>query len=150
MNRKPVTISADALVHEAAEIQIKQRLFSVAVVDAQHRLVGFFSQQGCMLALLDVVHHSIPECPVTGYLDPRPPTISEETSLLSIAHLFTREGYRHAVLAVLRDARLVGTVTRLDVIRAVENYIAGVKDTASVMLYMSALKEMDETPPFGR
>ena len=49
----------------------------------------------------------------------------------------------HAPLAWDVDDR-----RRLGVIQAVMNYLAGVEDRHAQALYISALKDMDETPPF--
>jgi hypothetical protein len=65
-----------------------------------------------------------------------------------VAEMFVKGGYSNRSLPVLRGDRLVGLVTRLGVIQAVMDYFAGAKNQKSETLYISALKNMDETPPF--
>ena len=70
------------------------------------------------------------------------------SSLMAAVEAFAKEGRANFALAVLRGERLVGVVTRLDVLRAAMDYFAGEKDTSPGTLYLSALKRMDDKPPF--
>ena len=101
-----------------------------------------------MNALLDFVHDEVPPGPAKGYLDPESPTITEETSLMAAAEIFVRRGPELWAIPVMRDDRIVGAVYRLDVIGAVMEYVAGIEDRKAQTLYISALKEIDEKPPW--
>jgi CBS domain-containing protein len=148
MNRKPVILDPDTRMGDVARIFLKKKIPSAAVVDEEQRFVGVVSTQGLMLALVDAVHDEVPAGAVAGYLDPDPPRLTEKTPLMVVAEMFVKGGYTNRSLPVLRGDRLVGLVTRLGVIQAVMNYLAGVEDRHAQALYISALKDMDETPPF--
>jgi hypothetical protein len=67
---------------------------------------------------------------------------------MAAVEAFVKGGRANLALPVLRGERLVGVVTRLDVVRATMDHFAGEKDTTPGTLYISALKKMDEKPPF--
>ena len=149
MNRRPAIVDPDAHMGLVAETFLKKKVPCAAVIDSQHRFHGLVSAQGLMLALVDVVYDEVPPAPAKAYLDPEQPKLTEETSLMAVAELFVKGGYVNRALPVLRGERFVGIVTRLDVIRAIMDFFAGVKtgDPAAT-LYISALKEIDEKPSF--
>jgi CBS domain-containing protein len=146
MNRRPVTVDAEMSMGDVARVFLKKKIPSLAVVEGEGRFLGLISTQGLMRALMDVLHDEVPAGPVKHYLDPDQPRLAEGTALVKVAQLFVQTGYENRSLPVLRGERLVGLVTRLDVIRAVMNYFAGVKGKGAETLYISALKEIDEKP----
>ena len=148
MARDPIVLTNDQIVRDAAEQMWKRGSPAAVLVDENRHPLGILSQQGLMLALLDVVHHDMPPGPLRQYLDPGMPTISERAGLLRMAELFVRKGYSVRALPVLRAERLVGIVLRRDVVHAVMEYLKGVDDVQQRVLYLSALREMDEAPHF--
>ena len=70
--------------------------------------------------------------------------ISEDLDLMSIAQIFLDTPYRR--LPVLREDTLIGQVSRRDVIRAAIKVIGSSPDRASTLLYLSALREMQDVP----
>jgi CBS domain-containing protein len=147
MERVPAIVDLEMPVRDVAEIFTKKNIQCIGVVDSEERYQGIVSTQGLMVALVDFVYDEVPPGPVKSYLDPETPTLSEKQTLMTVAERFARTGNDHPVLPVLRDGRLVGLVTRLDVIRAVMDYFASAKQNRSETLYISALRENDEKPP---
>jgi len=148
MNRKPVLIDPETTMGDVAQLFLKKKVPSAAVVDDERRFVGTISTQGLMLALVDAVYEEVPTGSAKSYIDPDPPRLTEQMSLMQVAELFVKGGYTNRSLPVLRGDRLVGMVTRLDVVRAVMDYLGGARGTDSQTLYISALKEIDEKPSF--
>ena len=141
-------VSPETSLRDVAKILLKRKISGAAVLDKKERFQGFLSTHGLMLAVVDFLNEEIPVGPVQSYLDPEPPVLAEESSLMAAVEAFAKEGRANFALAVLRGERLVGVVTRLDVLRAAMDYFAGEKDTSPGTLYLSALKRMDEKPPF--
>ena len=148
MNRKPILLRVDQLVRDAAELMWKKASPVAVVVDDERRPLGILSQQGLMQALLDSVNHGMPAGPLRQYLDPGLQRIDENAGPVRMAELFVREGYSVRALLVVRGERLVGLVLRRDVVHAVMDYLQGVEDHQQGTLYLSALREVDETPDF--
>jgi len=96
-----------------------------------------------MLALAHIVHHQLPAGPVSEYLDPPPPSVEETTPLLTVVQVFADSGHAHPLLPALRDARLVGTVSRRDVARVFRTALAKAVDPAAIQLYFSAWRPDD-------
>jgi predicted transcriptional regulator len=135
-------------LRDVAQLVLKRKISGAAVIDEEERFQGFLSTQGLMVALVDFLNEEIPGGPIHSYLDTEPPRLAEESSLMAAVEAFAKGGRASVALPVLRGERLVGVVTRLDVIRVTMNYFAPEKDTSPGTLYLSALKKMDERPPF--
>lgn len=148
MDRDPITLTEDQLVRFAAECMWKRGCAAAVMVDAERRPLGVLSQQGLMLALLDIVNHGMPPGPLRQYLDLGLPIIGPNVGLLHMAELFVRKGSAVRALPVVRDTALVGLVLRRDVVHAVMDYLTGVDDVQQRVLYLSALRDSGDTPYF--
>jgi predicted transcriptional regulator len=146
MSRNPVTLKLHGSLREAALTLVARKIISAPVVDDDEQFVGMFSQQGCMVALIDAVYDRVPALEVSAFLEPGAGTVSEDTGLLSIAQIYVQGEYRNASMPVLRDGKVVGLVSRLDVIKAFVDYLADASDRKTQLLYLSALKGPDEHP----
>ena len=71
-------------------------------------------------------------------------TIHEDMDLLSIAQIFKSKGYRR--LPVVQEKKLVGQISRRDVMAAVVKLIEPASDHKSAVLYLSALREPPQAP----
>jgi len=148
MNDDPVVLTADQLVRDCAELMCDKQAPVAVLTDDERRPLGIVSEQGLMLALLDIVNHGMPPGPLRQYLDSGLETVDERVGLLHLAERFMRKGYSVRGLAVIREGRLVGVIQRRFVVQAVIDYLKGVDDPHKRVLYLSALREMDETPYF--
>jgi predicted transcriptional regulator len=64
--------------------------------------------------------------------------------LLAIAQLFLHTPYRR--LPVIKDGKLVGQISRRDLLAATHQLMAHVPQREKALLYLSALHERDEAP----
>ena len=97
-----------------------------------------------MVALLHAVHGDVPVAKVAAFLDSDARTIPETASLVSIAEVFATTAHR--ALPVLSNERVVGIVSRRDVIQAVLDMVSDLPDTQARTLYFSAVREPDYRP----
>jgi CBS domain-containing protein len=72
-------------------------------------------------------------------------TITEDTDLLGMAYIFLHTPYRR--LPVLRDEKLVGQVSRRDVLEATHKLFTVAPEREKAMLYLSALAHGSEVIP---
>ena len=144
MVTKLVTLRAETDLREAAKLLLKNKVSGAPVVDEAGQLVGVFSEKDLMTALIDAVYEELPSSEVQAYMETEPHTVTEELDLLSIAQIFHDNAFRR--LPVVRDGKLIGQISRRDVLRAVVKLIEPAADRRTVLLYLSALKDQDEAP----
>ncbi len=112
MMSSPVrTISPDATIDEAQRILLRYGHSGLSVVDEQYQLVGVISRRDLDIAL----HHGFGDTLVKGYMATTVREISPETSLAEIQAMMLK--WDIGRLPVIDRGRLVGIVTRTDVLR---------------------------------
>lgn len=105
------TIRPDTSIEQAQRILLRYGHSGLSVVNAADELVGVISRRDLDIAL----HHGFGHAPVKGYMTANPKTIVPETTLPEIESLMVT--YDIGRLPVLEGDRLVGIVTRTDVLR---------------------------------
>lgn len=141
-----ITISPSADVIDAVQLLIKHRVSGAPVVDSKGKYLGVFSEKCSMHVLLDAAYEQLPVHDVRSFMDSEAQTISPETHLLSIAQVFLLTPYRR--LPVLEDGKLVGLVTRRDVMKCwmklIDEAPSGSREMT--LIYFSALFAREEAP----
>ena len=105
------TIRPDTTIAEAQRILLRYGHSGLSVVDENGSLVGVISRRDLDIAL----HHGFSHAPVKGYMTSHLHTITPDTLLPEIENLMVT--YDIGRLPVLENDRLVGIVTRTDVLR---------------------------------
>jgi CBS domain-containing protein len=144
---KPVTtIEPDATIVEAANVMLRQHISGLPVVDAAGTLVGIVSQgdflrrseigtgrrRGRWLKFLlgsgrsatEFVHEHGRK--ISEIMSPSPVTVTEDTPLEDIADLMEKRNIKR--LPVVRGGKLVGIVTRTNLLQAVADLARDVPD----------------------
>jgi len=146
MTKKPVVLDRHTSLYEACKLLVKNNWLGAPVQDDEGKFLGTFSQQSAMRALIDAVYEEIPSTEVQAYMDPSPAVTHEDATLVKCCQLFADLTRRGPALVVLRDERVVGIISRLDIIRGVLKYLKSAPDRKTRLLYLSALTDRDETP----
>lgn len=121
MARKLITFRTDTDVVDAIELMLRNRISGAPVVDDQGQLVGVFSERFSMRALLSMAYDQLPGARVGSYMNTDTArVIPHDLPLLAVAQKFLTTRYRR--LPVVDGDRLVGQVSRRDVLRA-EHYL---------------------------
>jgi CBS domain-containing protein len=111
-NTKVITIASDATVEEAIRVLLENRISGAPVTDENGTLLGVVSE----FPLLEVIYSpKLKTAPVTKLMTRDVLTVEEGTLLSDIATLFVTHRIRR--VPVLRDGRLVGVVSRADLLR---------------------------------
>lgn len=117
MAKNVVTVPPDMDSFDAIAMLLKRRISGAPVVDAGGQFLGIFSEKTSMDLLLGAAYEQLPTCQVRAFMDADfGRVIDEEKDLLTLARIFQETHYRR--LPVLRDGRLVGQVSRRDVLKA--------------------------------
>ncbi len=144
MVTKLVTLSPDMDAFEAIDLLLKYRISGAPVVDSERNYLGVFSERCCMSFLVEGAYQQLPSIQVYAYMDTEALTIDEDMDLLSIAQIFINTHARR--LPVLREGKLVGQISRRDVLSAIHAMCAFASNEESALLYLSSLVERHEAP----
>ncbi|MDX1428704.1 MAG: CBS domain-containing protein [Rhodothermales bacterium] len=113
-----VTFTPDMEILRAIHLLVEKRISGATVVDEVGNVVGILSEQDCMKVALHAGYHGELGGRVSEYMNKDVKTIDADTSILELAELFLKESYRR--YPVMEDNRLVGQISRRDVLRAME------------------------------
>jgi CBS domain-containing protein len=116
MTGKLVTFAPDMSVLDAIHELVEHHIAGAPVVDDHGHLVGMLSEFDCMKTVLMAGYHGDPGGPVADYMVTEVDTVDAGMSIIDLAELFLASGYRR--YPVLKDNRLVGQISRRDVLRA--------------------------------
>jgi len=97
---------------------IEKRISGAPVVDKQGNLVGMLSEKDCMRVALQASYHGEVGGTVREYMDNQVHTVSADASIPDVAAMFLAQPFRR--YPVIHDNRLVGQISRRDVLRALE------------------------------
>ena len=111
ITRKVATIHPEASAQEAAQLLYQNRISGAPVVDADGKLIGVITEADIIskvnregLCVADIMSHDVI-------------IVSEETPVNEIAALLTERKIKR--VPVVEDAKLVGIVSRADIVHAV-------------------------------
>lgn len=118
MTRTLVTFRPDTDVLDAIHKLVEHRIAGAPVVDDAGNLVGMLSEFDCMKIALQAAYHGDYGGPVSTYMSKDVKTVNAEMSIVDLAQEFADKGFRR--FPVTDRNRLVGQISRRDVLRALE------------------------------
>ena len=116
MSGKLVTFLPETDVLDAIHELLHHRISGAPVVDNFGNLVGMLSEFDCMQVVLTSGYHGEPGGPVSDLMVTDVQTVEANLSIMDMAQLFMESGLRR--FPVINDNRLVGQISRRDVLRA--------------------------------
>ena len=141
MATKLVTVSPDMDVFQSIGYLLKHRISGAPVVE-QGKILGIISERYCMSVLIESTYEQLPTTEVRAFMDKDlGRTVSDDMDLLSIAQIFLDTHYRR--LPVLHGGKLVGQISRRDVLRAAHTLSTVVQEREAALLYLHAQKHSD-------
>jgi len=118
MGRTKTAFVPDMDVLRAIHILIEQKISGAPVIDEHGNLVGFLSEKDCMKVALDAGYHGESGGRVAEFMTGKVKTIDVETPIIEVAEFFLESTLRR--YPVVEENRLVGAISRRDVLRALE------------------------------
>ncbi len=118
MTGKLVTFSPDTDVLDAIHELVRHRIAGAPVVDDNGNLIGMLSELDCLKVALTAGYHGEYGGPVSEFMTPNPKTVEADMSIVDLAARFLESRFRR--YPVVKDNRLVGQISRRDVLRALE------------------------------
>lgn len=118
MAGKLVTFKPDTDVLDAIHELVQQRIAGAPVVNDQGELVGMLSELDCMTVALNAGYYGDWGGPVADYMTPDVESVDADMNIIDLAQKFLQTKFRR--FPVLRNNRLVGQISRRDVLRALK------------------------------
>lgn len=140
-----VTLRPEMDVFDAVRLLLRNRISGAPVVDPKGKLLGVFSERCSMNVLLDAAYEGLPTSLVESFMDTKARSITPDTQMLSIAQLFLLTSARRLPV-VDEEGKLLGQVSRRDVLRAAMTAIDRQPARERSLLYLSALIERENAP----
>ncbi len=137
MAARLVTLTPQMDAFEAIGYLLKHRISGAPVLDPQGCLLGVFSERYSMSVLINSAYDQLPTTDVSAFLNTDfGRAISEEIDLLSMVEIFLDNYYRR--LPVLRDGKLLGQVSRRDVLQAALKLFSHAQGRQAVERFLSS------------
>ncbi len=111
-----VTLHPEMEILRASQVLISCDISGAPVLDRHGRLVGILTERDIMRVTLQAGYHGQPGGLVADYMTRNPVTVGPEDTILALAERFINGKYRR--YPVLDGGRLVGVISRRDVMRA--------------------------------
>ncbi|MDH3614433.1 MAG: CBS domain-containing protein [Gammaproteobacteria bacterium] len=111
-----VTFKPDMDVLDAIHELIQNRIAGAPVVNDQGELLGMLSELDCLKIALNAGYYGDWGGPVADFMTPDVETVDADMNIIDLAQKFLKCGFRR--FPVLRNNRLVGQISRRDVLRA--------------------------------
>jgi predicted transcriptional regulator len=144
MRRKLFTLRTEQSVYEAIEVLLSKGISGAPVIDADHNLIGLLSEKDAIQALLTGIYDRLPTPTVGSTMRRKLTTISADTDLLTIAHLFIKHAFRR--LPVVDGDKLIGQISRRDLLAAMNGMLKGENPYEAASLFLSVSRDRSEAP----
>jgi CBS domain-containing protein len=120
MTRHLVTFRSDTDLFTAINRLLEHRISGAPVVDSQGHLIGLLSEGDCLRGILSGAYYEAVGGTVSTYMTTEVETVSPEADIIEVSERFLRGRRRR--LPVIEHGRLVGQISRCDVLRAVKEF----------------------------
>lgn len=114
-----ITFTPDTPVLDAIHELLEKRISGAPVLDEQGHLVGMLSEQDCLKVALSAGYHGELGGRVSEFMVESVETIDASMNIVDVAQKFLTSHYRR--FPVMDGNRLVGQISRRDVLRALEH-----------------------------
>ena len=122
MAQSLITLAPDSSVFDAIRTLVKKRISGAPVVDSDGKMVGMLSEVDCLQVLSSGEFYSDDhreEGVVSDYMRVDFKHVGPELDIYAIAQYFLTHSVRR--LPIMEDGKLIGQVSRRDVLIAMEN-----------------------------
>ncbi len=118
MTASLVTFTPEMGVMEAIRVLLEKRISGAPVVDSHGHLAGMLSEKDCLRVALEVGYHRGWGGRVDEYMTRKVETVDADMNVVDVAKLFIEDNFRR--YPVVSHGRLVGQISRRDVLKAIE------------------------------
>jgi len=118
MTKKLITFTPETQVLNAINTLISYRISGAPVLDEEGNLMGMLSEIDCMETYVQSAYHNEMGGLVKDFMSTEVKSISSSMGIVDLAEYFLETHFRR--LPVVDNGKLVGQVSRRDVLRAIQ------------------------------
>ncbi len=118
MTTRLLTFTPDTEVMAALRQLVTRGHSGAPVVEADGRIVGMLSEKDCLKVAVMANYEDVSPGVVRDFMTPSVVSVSPDTSLLEVASRFIDAPFKR--FAVVVDGKLVGQISRSDILRAID------------------------------
>lgn len=119
MSTKLITFTPDMDVHRAIKLLLKERISGAPVLDDRGGLVGMLTKKDCLTIAFSASYHQEWGGNVADFMSRDMESIEAGAYIVEVAERFLNTRLHR--FPVMRDDRLVGVISRHDVLRSLED-----------------------------
>jgi CBS domain-containing protein len=121
MDTEVHTLSPETPILDAVDFLLRHRVTGAPVIDAKGRLVGMLSERDCLKLLAEGLETDRQSGTVSDFMISEVVSIPPDMDIYWVAGIFLGSTVRR--LPVVQDGKLVGAITRFDILRVIKSLI---------------------------
>ena len=119
MDRVVPTLGPDMPIMKAVDYLLRHRVTGAPVVDSDGKLLGIITETDLLKLLTQGIQGRSPaEATVADYMSTDVVTVPQTADIYYVAGIFLNNNFRR--LPVVEDGKIVGAITRYDLLRVVQ------------------------------
>jgi predicted transcriptional regulator len=113
-----VSFAPDDTIVDAMRVLLERQISGAPVIDQSAQMVGILSQKDCFAIVYNAAYHQEWGGQVQQYMSREVEHLEADCSVVDAADRFLHSNFRR--FPVLREGRLVGLISRRDILRALD------------------------------
>ena len=122
-------------VYFAIGLLLKNNISGAPVIDNNNNLCGILSEKDCLRVFANGSFYDMPGGSVSQFMTKVVQTVEPASDLFSVADKFLKHNFRR--MPVLKGKKLVGQISRRDVLRAIQDSTNYNMDTEKINGYIT-------------
>ena len=118
MDKVVPTLRPEMDIYDAVSFLLDKHVTGAPVVDEHDAVIGMLTEFDCLRLLAEGVDADVPRGRVKDFMSMKVQTIPSRMNIYFGAGIFVGNRFRR--LPVVDDGRLVGAITRFDILRAIK------------------------------
>lgn len=119
MTTRLITLRKDMDVYFAIGLLLKNNISGAPVIDNDNNLCGILSEKDCLRIFANGSFYDMPGGSVSQFMTDVVLTVEATSDLFSVADKFLKHNFRR--MPVVKGKKLVGQISRRDVLRAIQD-----------------------------
>ena len=135
MTTRLITLRKDMDVYFAIGLLLKNNISGAPVIDNDNNLCGILSEKDCLRIFANGSFYDMPGGSVSQFMTDVVLTVEATSDLFSVADKFLKHNFRR--MPVVKGKKLVGQISRRDILRAIQDTTNYDVDTEEINGYIT-------------